>query len=83
MWGCPVRGTAEADDPLHFLLFSIFPVAQNLMGVGRGVVPSQQSPFGPSVPSLNHITEIRGLPKVCDFSFFWGYLTPNPAQSTL
>lgn len=37
-------GGTEADAPSHFLLLSTFPVAQNWMG---GIMPSQQSPFGP------------------------------------
>lgn len=61
-------GGSEADAPSRFLLFSPFPVAQNLMGV-EGIMPSQQPSFGPSVPhSLNHITETGGLLQVSDFS---------------
>lgn len=68
-----MRGGTEADAPSHFLLFSPFPVAQNLMGVG-GVVPSQQSPFGPSFLLPDHITEIGGLPQVT--SPFSGVFNP-------
>lgn len=60
----------EADASSHFLLFSPFPVAQNLMGVG-GIVPSQQSPFGPSFLLPEPHNGNRGPPS-SDFPFLWG-----------
>lgn len=63
-------GVAEADVLSHFLLFSLFPVAQNLMEV-REIGSSQQSPLVHLSHSLNHITEIRGLPQVSNFPFLW------------
>lgn len=60
VWKGGGRGP-KADAPLHFLLFSPFPMAQDLMRV-EGIMPSQQSTLVHQSPSMNHITETRGPP---------------------
>ena len=72
------RGAAEADAPSHFLLFSPFPVAQNLMEVG-GIVPSQQSPCGPSVPLPEPHNGNLGPPSSQRLPLLL-CLTPNPGH---
>lgn len=84
-----MMGAAQADAPSHFLLFSPFPEAHNLMGAGvvewvvvvvEGIVLSQQSVFGLSIPPPNHIAEIGGLLQAHDFPFLWRCVTPDPGH---
>lgn len=63
------RGPAEAD----VLSISCGP---ELDGGGRNCAKSAVPPLVHPFPSLNHITEIGGLPQVSDFPFLRGVFEP-------
>lgn len=78
VWGCPEvpsEGAGSSRRSLHFLWPRIRWGWQELCQVSSTLLVHPSS-------SLNHITEIGGLPQLSNFPFLGGVISPNPGQQS-